>query len=100
MQNNFMGCPILRITKKFNRAAGAAVNAVNVAFTMTVIGKLVLEKYKTKLNCPNMGIIALKTVFRSQKYAEILLNNIKIDPDEFLNSPQFINIARLEAIHI
>jgi putative transposase len=75
-------------------------NAVNIAFTMTVIGKLVLEKYKVKLDCPNMGIIDLKTVFRTQKCAEILLNNINSDPDEFLNSSQFLQIARLEAIHI
>ena len=75
-------------------------NAVNIAFTMTVVGKLVLEKYKIKLDCPNMGIIDLKTVFRAQKCAEILLNNINFDHDEFLNSPQFLKIARLEAIHI
>ena len=75
-------------------------NAVNIAFTMTVVGKLVLEKYKIKLDCPNMGIIDLKTVFRTQKCAKILLNNINFDPDEFLSSPQFLKIARLEAIHI
>lgn len=75
-------------------------NAVNIAFVMTVISKLVLEKYKIKLNCPNMGIIDLKTIFRTQKCAEILLNNNKIDPNEFLSSPQFLKIARLEAIHI
>lgn len=75
-------------------------NAINIAFTMTVVGKLVLEKYKIKLDCPNMGIIDLKTVFRTQKCAEILLNNINFDPDEFLSSPQFLKIARLEAIHI
>ena len=75
-------------------------NAVNIAFVMTVIGKLVLKKYKIKLDCPNMGIIDLKTVFRTQKCAEILLNNNKIDPNEFLSSPQFLKIARLEAIHI
>jgi putative transposase len=75
-------------------------NAVNIAFTLTVVGKLVLEKYKIKLDCPSMGIIDLKTVFRTQKCAEILLNNINFDHDEFLNSPQFLKIARLEAIHI
>ena len=75
-------------------------NAVNIAFIMTVIGKLVLEKYKIKLNCPNMGIIDLKTVFRTQKCAEILLNNNKSNTDEFLSSSQFLKIARLEAIHI
>jgi putative transposase len=75
-------------------------NAVNIAFTMTLVGKLLLEKYKLKLNCSTMGIIDLKTVFRTQKCAEILFNNINSDLDEFLNSPQFLKIARLEAIHI
>ena len=50
-------------------------NAVNSAFTMNVVGKLILERYKVKINCPSRGIIDLKTVFRTQKYAEILLNN-------------------------
>ena len=80
-------------------------NAVNIAFTMTVVGKLVLEKYKLKLDCPSMGIIDLKAVFRTQKCAEILsggepLNSINLDPYEFLSSPQFLKIARLEVIHI
>ena len=75
-------------------------NAVNIAFTMTVIGKLILEKYRTKISCPTMGIIDLKTVFRTQKYAQTLLNNNTFDPDVFLNSPQFLNLVRLEAIHI
>lgn len=53
----------------------------------------------------SMGIIDLKTVFRIQKCAEKLsggepLNNIHFDPDEFLSSPQFLKIARLETIHI
>jgi putative transposase len=80
-------------------------NAINIAFSMTLIGKVLLEKYKFKMNCPNMGIIDLKTIFRTQKYAQILsggepLNNNNFDPDDFLSSPQFLNIARLEAIHI
>lgn len=65
---------------------------------MTVVGKLILEKYK--LNCTRMGTIDLKIVFYTQKCTEILLNNINIDPDEFLSSPQFLKIARLEAVHI
>lgn len=80
-------------------------NAVNIAFTMTVIGKLVLEKYRNILHCPTMGILDLKSAFRTQKYAETLsgnepLNNIPFDPNVFLNSPQFLILARLEAIHI
>lgn len=75
-------------------------NAVNIAFNMTVIGKVVLENYKHKLNCPTMGIIDLKATFRVEKYAKLLLNSTENDPDEFLNSPLFLKIARLEAIHI
>lgn len=67
-------------------------NAVSIAFTMTVIGKLILEKYKIKLHCSNIGVIDLKTVFRTQKCAEILLNNINLDHDEFLSSPPFRSI--------
>ncbi len=55
---------------------------------------------KVLLNCPEMGIIDLKIVFRVQKYAQILLNSNNFDPLTFLSSPQFLNIARLEAIHI
>ena len=75
-------------------------NAANIAFTMNVVGKLVLEKHKVKPDCPGMGIVDLRTVPRTQKYAEILLNDIKAEPDDFLNSPQFLNTARMEAIHI
>lgn len=75
-------------------------NAANMAFSMTVIGKLVLEKYKNKLYCSSMGIIDLKATFRAEKYAEILLNSNENDHIEYLNSPLFLKIARLEAIHI
>jgi putative transposase len=75
-------------------------NAVNISFTMTVIGKLVLEKYKRKLNCSTMGIIDLKATFRIEKYAKILLNTTENDLDLFFNSPLFLKIARLDAIHI
>jgi hypothetical protein len=33
-----------------------------------------------------MGVIDLKTVFRTQKCAEILLNNINFDHNEFLSN--------------
>ena len=75
-------------------------NAVNLSFTMTMLGKLILEKYKLKLGCSTMGINDLKTVFKIQKHAQAFFNYNKIEPDDFLNSPQFLNIARLEAIHI
>jgi putative transposase len=75
-------------------------NAVNLAFTMTLLGKLVLEKYRIKLNCPTMGILDLKTVLRTQKCAQILLNQSQLDLDQFLNNPLCLKMARLEAIHI
>ena len=39
-------------------------------------------------------------VITAKKCAEILLNNIGLNLDEFLNSPQILKIGRLEAIHI
>jgi hypothetical protein len=67
---------------------------------MTFMAKLILEKYKIKLHCPTMGIIDLKTTLRAEKYAKILLNKAENEPDDFLNSPLFLQIVRLEAIHI
>lgn len=75
-------------------------NAVELSFTMTLIGKLILEKYKNKLNCKAMGIIDLKTVFKVEKYAETFFKYNNSDPVDFLNSPQFLNLVRLEAIHL
>ena len=75
-------------------------NAVNLSFTMTLLGKLILEKYKVKLNCSSMGISDLKTIFKVQKHAQTFFNYKKTDPDDFLNSPQFVTLARLETIHI
>ena len=75
-------------------------NAVNLSFTMTILGKLILKKYKIKLGCSTMGINDLKTVFKIQKHAHVFFNYNKTEPDDFFNSPQFLNIARLEAIHI
>ena len=48
----------------------------------------------------NKDIIDFKTVFRTQKCAEIILNKIHFDPNEFLSSPQFLKIASLEAIYV
>jgi putative transposase len=75
-------------------------NAVELSFTMTLIGKLILEKYKNKLNCQTMGIIDLKTVCKVEKYAETFFKYNNADPVDFLNSPQFLNLVRLEAIHL
>ena len=75
-------------------------NAVNIAFTMNLISRILLEKYKIQFHVPKMGILDLKTVFKAQKYIKSTLISNNIDPDEFLSSPQFLNIARLETIHI
>jgi hypothetical protein len=58
-------------------------NAVNLSFIMTLLGKLILEKYKMKYNCPAMGISDLKTIFKVQKHAQIFFNYNKTDPDDF-----------------
>jgi hypothetical protein len=47
-----------------------------------------------------MGISDLKTICKVQKHAQTFFNYNKTDPDDFLSSPQFVNLARLEAIHI
>lgn len=75
-------------------------NAVNLAFTMTLVNKLLLEKYQRLFNVPTMGVVDLKAVFRIRKYVETLLNSDEFDADEFLKSPQFLHVARLEAIHL
>lgn len=62
--------------------------AVNLSFTMTLLGKLILEKYKTKLSCPGMGIADLKTVFKLQSYAQGFFKDNKEEADAFLNSPE------------
>ena len=75
-------------------------NAVNIAFTMNLISRVLLEKYKIQFHAPKMGILDLKTVFKAQKYIKSTLISNNINPDEFLSSPQFLKIARLETIHI
>ena len=75
-------------------------NAVNIAFTMNLISRILLEKYKIQFNAPKMGILDLKTIFKAQKYIKSTLISNNIDPIKFLSSPQFLNIARLETIHI
>ncbi len=75
-------------------------NAVNIAFTMNLISRILLEKYKIQFKASKMGILDLKTVFKAQKYIKSTLISNNIDPDEFLSSPQFLKIARLETIHI
>jgi hypothetical protein len=75
-------------------------NAVNIAFTMNLISRVLLEKYKIQFHAPKMGILDLKTIFKAQKYIKSTLISNNINPDEFLSSPQFLKIARLETIHI
>ena len=75
-------------------------NAVNIAFTMTSLARVILEKYKKSLNCDEMGILDLKAIFRTLKYAEIILNDNNFDPIHFLNTEKFKKIVQLEAIHI
>jgi putative transposase len=83
-----------------NYKATQVTNAVNMAFTMTLISKILLEKYQTLCQCPTMGVWELKTLFRVQKYVKSTLKCHNLNPDDLLNNLQFLNIARLEAIHV
>lgn len=83
-----------------NYRATQVTNAVNLAFTMTLISRILLEKYQSLCQCPTMGIWDLKTLFRVQKYVKSTLKCDNLNPDDLLSSLQFLNIARLEAIHI
>ena len=83
-----------------NYKEAMVTNAVNLSFSMTLIGKIILKKYKNRFECDAMGITDLKVLFKLQKQAEILFNHNKTAVDEFLSGPQFLNLARLEAIHI
>ena len=74
--------------------------AVNLSFTMSLLGKLIVEKYRSNLACPSMGIADLKTVFNVESYARGFFKDNKEQADAFLNSPEFLNLVRLEAIHI
>jgi hypothetical protein len=47
-----------------------------------------------------MRILDLKTIFKAQKYIRLTLISNDSSPDEFLSSPQFLQIDRLETIHI
>lgn len=75
-------------------------NAVNIAFTMTSLARVILEKYKKIIDCDEMGILDLKATLRTLKYAEIILNDNNFDPIHFLNTEKFKKIVQLEAIHI
>ena len=83
-----------------NYKSTQVTNAVNIAFSMTSIGRVILEKYKNMIGCEDMGILDLKATFRTLKYAEIILNNEEFDPIQFLNTKEFKRIVQLEAIHI
>ena len=58
------GGPLQAYTPKIT---GKLLNAVNLAFTITMISRILLKKYQTLYQCPNMGVWALKTLFKVQK---------------------------------
>ena len=78
MRSRSVACLVSRITIKLSRVAGTVTNAVNVAFTITVIGKLILKNYQTKLSCADIRTVDSKSVFRVIEYAEIFLNRTAI----------------------
>lgn len=75
-------------------------NAVNIAFTMTLIAKILLEKYKKLLRAENMGILDLKACIRTQRLFSQLFNKAQKQENDFFNSQEVLNIVKLQAIHI
>jgi putative transposase len=75
-------------------------NAVNIAFTMTLISKILLEKYKNILKIPKMSIIDLKACLKIQFYASKLLNKEEIDPNTFFNEDKILSFVKFEAINL
>jgi putative transposase len=75
-------------------------NAANLAFTMTSLVKILLEKYKKALNCPQLSIWDLKTALKAQKQANIFFNSSQNSEVDFFKSQLFLNLVKLEAIHL
>ncbi|CAN5790204.1 hypothetical protein BH24BAC1_BH24BAC1_10210 [soil metagenome] len=75
-------------------------NAANIAFTMTLVSKILLEKMRERYNCETMGITDMKVLYRIGRWVEEYLKFNKSNQNEFLTPQQFIDIARLEAIHL
>ena len=75
-------------------------NAVNMAFTMSLITRILLEKYQKILGLKSMSIIDLKACLRLQFYAYHLLNNSQINPDTFFNDDKILDLLKFEAINL
>ena len=75
-------------------------NAVNIAFTMCLISRILLKKYKEILSIEKMGILDLKALLRAQKYAQILLNTPQNDPEQFLKQENILDIVKMEAVNL
>lgn len=75
-------------------------NAVNIAFTMCLISRILLKKYKEMLNIEKMGVLDLKALLRVQKYVQILLNTPQNDPEQFLKQENILDIVKMEAINL
>ena len=96
----FFGLSDFKRTWFRNFKQNQVTNAVNITFTMNLISRIFLGKYKIQFYAPKMGILDLKTVFKAHKYIKSTLISNNIDPNKFLSSPQFLHIASLEIIHI
>ena len=74
--------------------------AVNMAFSMTLIAQILLEKYKKILHVENFSINDLKACFRVNYYYHAFLNIPQKDPEQFLFDQKIRQVIANEAINI
>lgn len=74
-------------------------NAVGMAFFMDNISLILREQAKAQWDENNISIQDIKAYFRSEKYIEIILNTLGIDPEPILNHHQFDHVRKVGAIN-
>jgi len=75
-------------------------NAVNIAFTLCLLSKILRQKMREKYNCPTMGIADMKVLFRIELLMEKTLKSIKSAPNQLLSPQNIANMAKFETIHL
>lgn len=72
----------------------------NIAFSMTLIAQILLEKYKKILQVENFSINDLKASFRVNYYYHAFFNIPQKHPEPFLFDQKMIQIIKNEAINL
>lgn len=74
-------------------------NAVGLAFFMDNISLILIEQAKIKWQENDISIQDIKAYFRAQKYLEVILNTLEIEPNTILKQSQFEQICKIGAIN-